>query len=70
MLAIAPRLLGMGVKEQRVVIARGATGCLDGTLHSVMKFLVLVLGKRNEHQRGDRDAYIQMNQENLTPRNN
>ena len=43
--------------EQPVVLARGATGCLD-TPCNIMRYIALVLGKRNEHQRGDRDSWI------------
>ena len=67
MLTIAPQLAAKGIKEQRLVIARGHHGCLDGTIHSIMRYLVLVLGKRNEHERGDRAKYIQLLPENLTP---
>ena len=66
MLASAPRMEANGVSEQRLVIARGPTGCLDGTLHSIMRNLVVVLGKRNEAQRGDRDRFIQVYPGNIT----
>jgi hypothetical protein len=66
MLSIAPKLATQGIREQRLVIARGPSGCLDGTIHSVMKHLVVVLGKRNEHERGDRGKFIQLLPENLS----
>jgi hypothetical protein len=59
---LAQKLTGT---EQIVAIARGATGCLDGTLHSIMKYIAVALGKRYEHQRGDRDTYITMNNANV-----
>ncbi|OQV14385.1 Soluble calcium-activated nucleotidase 1 [Hypsibius exemplaris] len=46
--------------EQVVSIARGPTGCLQ-TSCQVQKYLAILLGKRNEHQRGDRDKYITVN---------
>ncbi|OQV26019.1 hypothetical protein BV898_00150 [Hypsibius exemplaris] len=67
MLSIAPQLASKGIKEQRMVIARGPTGCLDGTIHTLMKHIVVVLGKRNEHERGDRGKYIQLFPENVIP---
>ncbi|OQV17552.1 hypothetical protein BV898_08323 [Hypsibius exemplaris] len=42
--------------EQLMLITRGTYGCLDGTLHSILKYFAIVLGKRNEHQRGDRET--------------
>ncbi|GAU97116.1 hypothetical protein RvY_08469 [Ramazzottius varieornatus] len=66
MLSSAPRMAASGMTEQRLVIARGPTGCLDGTLHSIMKNLIVVLGKRNEHQRGDRDKFIEIYPGNIT----
>ncbi|OQV17553.1 hypothetical protein BV898_08324 [Hypsibius exemplaris] len=42
--------------EQLMLITRGPYGCLDGTLHSILKYFVIVLGKRNEHQRADRET--------------
>ncbi|XP_055338753.1 astacin-like metalloendopeptidase isoform X2 [Paramacrobiotus metropolitanus] len=53
-------------EEQILSVARGSQGCLDGTLRSVMRLIVLVLGRRNEHQRSDRDQYITVYSENVT----
>lgn len=54
------------VKEQTITLARKANGCLleaasaAGTKASckIQRLIANVLGRRNEHQRGDRDAYI------------
>ncbi|OQV21526.1 putative Carbonic anhydrase 2 [Hypsibius exemplaris] len=56
-----------GAKEQRLAVARGPYGCLpaDGKLRGVMRAVVNLLGKRNEHQRGDRDRYITVNNSNV-----
>jgi hypothetical protein len=48
-----------------MIITRGPNGCLDGSLRSIMKYFAIVLGKRNEHQRGDRDSYITVNAANI-----
>lgn len=66
MLAVAPKLPLTGVREQRLVLARGDTGCFDGSLRSVMKYLAMILGIRNEHQRGDRADWIEMYPGNFT----
>ncbi|XP_055350825.1 uncharacterized protein LOC129597360 [Paramacrobiotus metropolitanus] len=66
MLTVAQKLVAVGIKEQRLVLARGRTGCLDGTIHSIMKYLAIALGLRNEHQRGDRNNWIQIYNGNLT----
>lgn len=58
-------LINSGAKEQLMVIARGTYGCLDGSLRSIMKYLAILVGRRNEHQRGDRDQYISVNQANI-----
>ncbi|XP_055341333.1 uncharacterized protein LOC129590236 isoform X2 [Paramacrobiotus metropolitanus] len=50
--------------EQRHVIARGTNGCLDSQ-RSVMKYWAMSLGRRNEHERGDRDLYLTMNNNNV-----
>ncbi|OQV22253.1 hypothetical protein BV898_03756 [Hypsibius exemplaris] len=54
-----------GAKEQRVVLTDGPTGCFDGSLHPLMKYFTVILGKINEHQRPDRDDFIRVNQGNL-----
>ncbi|GAV04592.1 hypothetical protein RvY_14856 [Ramazzottius varieornatus] len=54
-----------GKTEQRVVLARGPTGCFTGKLRDLMKFVVVTIGKRNEHQRGDRGDYIDVKQDAL-----
>lgn len=59
---MVPRLVPS--REQRHVIARGPDGCLD-SLRSVMKYWVITLGRRNEHQRGDRDLYITVDMPNV-----
>ena len=51
--------------EQIISLATGPTGCWDGTLHSLMKPMAIAMGKRNEHQRGDRDLYITMQNANV-----
>ena len=51
--------------EQVVSLARGSSGCWDGTQHSLMKYMAIVLGKRNEHQRGDRASSITVNSANV-----
>ncbi|OQV17550.1 hypothetical protein BV898_08321 [Hypsibius exemplaris] len=51
--------------EQLVSLARGPSGCWDGTLHSLMKFVAISLGKRNEHQRQDRNNSITINTNNI-----
>ncbi|GAU88686.1 hypothetical protein RvY_01335-2 [Ramazzottius varieornatus] len=48
-------LRNTGALEQPLIITRGPNGCLDGSLHNIMKYFAICLGKRNEHQRGDRD---------------
>ena len=45
-------LVNTGASEQPLVITGGPNGCLDGSLHNIMKYFAIVLGKRNEHQRG------------------
>ena len=50
-----------GLKEQRMVLTEGPTGCFDGSLHSLMKYFTVILGKVNEHQRPDRDQFITVN---------
>lgn len=45
-------LVNSGATEQRLIITRGRYGCLDGSLRSIMKYWAIVVGKRNEHQRG------------------
>jgi len=60
-------------KEQTISIARKADGCLleaaaaarTTSKCKIQRFIANVLGKRNEHQRGDRDAYITMMPGNL-----
>ncbi|GAV05369.1 hypothetical protein RvY_15516 [Ramazzottius varieornatus] len=54
-----------GYKEQRIVLVEGEQGCLDGTLHPIMKYFTIILGKINEHQRSDRDDFIKINETNL-----
>ncbi|XP_055331261.1 low choriolytic enzyme-like [Paramacrobiotus metropolitanus] len=54
-----------GLKEQRVFVTDGPTGCQDGSKHSIMKFFAITLGKLNEHQRADRDEYIKVNHANM-----
>ncbi|OWA51014.1 hypothetical protein BV898_15516 [Hypsibius exemplaris] len=44
-------------RGQVVSLARGASGCLTSYCQ-ILKYLAIILGKRNEHQRGDRDGYI------------
>lgn len=56
-----------GMKEQRMIITRGPTGCLEGSDHRTLKYLALVAGKLNEHQRADRDNYIRLNSSALLP---
>ena len=58
-------LVNAGANEQRLTITRGPNGCLDGSLRSIMKLFAILVGKRNEHQRGDRDQYISVNQNNV-----
>ena len=59
-------LVNGGAKFQRIIITRGFPyGCLDGTLHNIMKYFAIVLGKRNEHQRKDRDLHIGVNNANI-----
>jgi hypothetical protein len=48
-----------------MIIARGQYGCLDGSLRSIMKYFAILVGKRNEHQRGDRESYITVNAGNI-----
>ncbi|GAU92224.1 hypothetical protein RvY_04335-3 [Ramazzottius varieornatus] len=57
-----------GALEQRAVLARGKSGCLDdGSIHRVMKFFGLLLGLRNVHQRPDRDNYIEIQRNYVLP---
>ncbi|GAU88695.1 hypothetical protein RvY_01340-1 [Ramazzottius varieornatus] len=58
-------LVNNGATEQRLIITRGRYGCLDGSLRSIMKYWAIVVGKRNEHQRGDREKCIRVHQENV-----
>ncbi|GAV06301.1 hypothetical protein RvY_16315 [Ramazzottius varieornatus] len=51
--------------EQIISLATGPTGCFDGTLHSLMKPMAIAMGKRNEHQRGDRDNFITVQSGNV-----
>lgn len=51
--------------EQRLVLTPGGQGCLDDSIGNIMKYFVLVLGRRNEHQRPDRDQYIQVHEKNI-----
>ncbi|GAU92225.1 hypothetical protein RvY_04335-1 [Ramazzottius varieornatus] len=46
--------------EQAMVLARGSDGCLGGTHHNILKYFAIALGKRTEHQRPDRDAFIEI----------
>ena len=46
--------------EQAMVLARGPDGCLGGTHHNILKYFAIALGKRTEHQRPDRDDFIQI----------
>ncbi|XP_055354860.1 uncharacterized protein LOC129600392 [Paramacrobiotus metropolitanus] len=50
--------------EQVLCIARDTQSCSVNE-RCVLKFLAVLLGKRNEHQRGDRDQYITVNYKNL-----
>ncbi|XP_055338798.1 uncharacterized protein LOC129588547 [Paramacrobiotus metropolitanus] len=58
-------VINKGINEQRMVVTRGSYGCLDGVKHTLMRYFTIVLGKRNEHQRGDRDQYITVSTTNL-----
>ncbi|OWA53592.1 hypothetical protein BV898_18013 [Hypsibius exemplaris] len=53
--------------EERVVLATGENGCFDGSQRSLMKIFTIILGKRNEHQRPDRNKYLTFNPENVQP---
>ncbi|XP_055353826.1 zinc metalloproteinase nas-8-like [Paramacrobiotus metropolitanus] len=50
--------------EQRLVIARGDDGCM-GTQHDLMKMFTISMGRRNEHQRHDRDEHLTVNMSNI-----
>ncbi|XP_055338950.1 mucin-2-like [Paramacrobiotus metropolitanus] len=54
-------------KEQRLILTSGGNGCLEGNIGKVMKFFVIVLGRRNEHQRPDRDDFIQVDFTKIQP---
>ncbi|XP_055348657.1 mucin-5AC-like [Paramacrobiotus metropolitanus] len=43
--------------EQPVYLARDATAC-STTARCILRYIVNSLGKRNEHERGDRDSFI------------
>ena len=58
-------MVNNGYKEQRLIITRGPGGCLDGTTRSIMKYFAILLGKRNEHQRGDRSSFIGVQDSNV-----
>lgn len=59
-------LVNTGQPFQRMILVRGAPyGCLDGTLHNIMRYFAIILGKRNEHQRGDRETYINVINANI-----
>lgn len=58
-------LINSGAKEQLLILTRGIYGCLDGSLRSIIRNLALLVGKRNEHQRGDRDNFIAVNDGNI-----
>ena len=57
--------LAATTSEQMISLATGPQGCLDGTMHSILKYLAIAMGKRNEHQRGDRNSSITMQESNL-----
>ncbi|GAU88693.1 hypothetical protein RvY_01338 [Ramazzottius varieornatus] len=54
-----------GATEQLLIVTRGQYGCLDGSLRSIMKLFAILVGKRNEHQRGDRETYITVFDSNI-----
>ncbi|GAV04939.1 hypothetical protein RvY_15139, partial [Ramazzottius varieornatus] len=51
-----------GKTEQRLVLARGPNGCFTGKNRDLMKYFAILLGKRFEHDRGDRNDYIDVSQ--------
>ena len=53
--------------EQRTIFTHGQYGCLGkaDSLPLLMKFWTILVGRRNEHERGDRDQYITVNQNAL-----
>ncbi|XP_055352543.1 uncharacterized protein LOC129598590 [Paramacrobiotus metropolitanus] len=54
-----------GWTEQPLVLTAGPAGCVGQGPRPLLKYFVLVLGKRNEHQRPNRDEYVHINEENL-----
>ena len=61
-----PGLLPSSGSGQKLGISAGQYGCLDSK-RLVMKTLFHVLGKRSEHNRPDRDDYLDMHLDNLDP---
>ena len=64
---VSQTIIRDGGTKQSMVLAPGPNGCFDGNLGNLMKYFVLVLGRRNEHQRPDRDSYINVNMDNIQP---
>ncbi|OQV21519.1 hypothetical protein BV898_04421 [Hypsibius exemplaris] len=62
------RVLTQAGQGQKMAVfgASNTNGCLD-TVRDVMKYLVHVLGLRNEYNRPDRDQYIQTFPANIRP---
>lgn len=52
-------------KEQNLVLTRGDDGCLGSDSHNILKYFAIGLGQRTEHQRPDRDKYIEIIPENV-----
>lgn len=57
---VSRHLVSTGSTEQKLILTSGPGGCFDGNIGTIMKYFVLVLGRRNEHQRPDRDDYIEV----------
>ncbi|GAU88355.1 hypothetical protein RvY_01066 [Ramazzottius varieornatus] len=64
---VSRHLVSTGSTEQKLILTSGPGGCFDGNIGTIMKYFVLVLGRRNEHQRPDRDNYIEVLHENILP---
>ncbi|OQV25358.1 hypothetical protein BV898_01037 [Hypsibius exemplaris] len=60
------KLSTAGATEQKLVLTHGEFGCLDsGSVADLMSYWTILTGRRNEHQRGDRDNYITVNNNNV-----
>lgn len=61
---IHKKLLQSG-SEQSLVLARGREGCLASDTHNILKYFAIGLGQSTEHQRPDRNKYIEVYPENI-----